>query len=63
MKFKAIVHVAEEGGFWAKVPALFGCFTQGESIADLEVNIHEAIEGRLEPRSKKIRCKLNHSVI
>lgn len=44
MKLKAIIHEAEEGGFWAEVPALAGCFTQGESLEELEANIAEAIE-------------------
>ncbi len=47
MTLKAIIHEAEEGGFWAEVPALPGCFTQGESMTELEANIHEAIEGWL----------------
>lgn len=47
MTLKAIIHEAEEGGFWAEVPALPGCFTQGESLEDLEANLHEAIEGWL----------------
>jgi predicted RNase H-like HicB family nuclease len=44
---KAIIHEAEEGGFWAEVPALPGCFTQGETLAELEKNLHEAIQGWL----------------
>ena len=47
MKLKAIVHEAEEGGFWAEVPALPGCFTQGETFEELEANIGDAIEGWL----------------
>lgn len=47
MKLKAIIHEAEEGGFWAEVPALPGCVTQGESLVELEANLHEAIEGWL----------------
>jgi predicted RNase H-like HicB family nuclease len=47
MKLKAIIHEAEEGGFWAEVPALPGCFTQGESLEELEANIAEAIEAWL----------------
>lgn len=47
MTLKAIIHEAEEGGFWAEVPALPGCFTQGESLSELEANLHEAIEGWL----------------
>jgi predicted RNase H-like HicB family nuclease len=47
MTLKAIIHEAEEGGFWAEVPALPGCFTQGETLAELEENLHEAIQGWL----------------
>jgi len=47
MKFKAIVHEAEEGGFWAEVPAIPGCATQGETMDELLANLREAIEGCL----------------
>ena len=47
MTLKAIIHDAEEGGFWAEVPALPGCFTQGETLLELEENLREAIEGWL----------------
>lgn len=47
MTLKAVIHEAEEGGFWAEVPALPGCVTQGESLEELEANIHEAIEAWL----------------
>ena len=48
MTLKAIIHPAEEGGFWAEVPALPGCVTQGETREELERNIREAVEGWLE---------------
>jgi predicted RNase H-like HicB family nuclease len=44
MTLKAIVHSAEEGGFWAEVPALPGCVTQGGSMEEVEANLREAIE-------------------
>jgi predicted RNase H-like HicB family nuclease len=47
MNVKAIVHEAEEGGFWAEVPAIPGCATQGETMEELVANLHEAIEGCL----------------
>jgi len=47
MKLKIIVHEAEEGGFWAEVPAIPGCATQGETMKELRANLHEAIEGCL----------------
>jgi len=47
MKLKAIIHEAEEGGYWAEVPALPGCMTQGDTLEELKTNIREAIEGWL----------------
>ena len=44
MNLKAIIHPAEEGGFWAEVPALPGCLTQGETMEELKANLREAIE-------------------
>ena len=45
MKIHAIVHKAEEGGFWAEVPTIPGCATQGETMEELRTNLREAIEG------------------
>jgi Uncharacterized conserved protein len=36
MKVKVVVHKAEEGGYWAEVPSLPGCFTQGETLEELK---------------------------
>jgi predicted RNase H-like HicB family nuclease len=47
MKIKVIVHEAEEGGFWAEVPALPGCASEGDTMDELMRNLHEAIEGCL----------------
>jgi len=47
MKLKVIIHDAEEGGFWAEVPAIPRCMTQGETFEDLLLNLYEAIEGCL----------------
>ena len=47
MKLKAIIHKADEGGYWAEVPALPGCVTQGETLDELNANLREAIEGWL----------------
>jgi len=47
MKIKVVVHEAEEGGYWAEVPAIPGCATQGETMDELVRNLHEAIEGCL----------------
>ena len=47
MILKAVVHADDAGGYWAEVPSLPGCFTQGETLEELKANIQEAIEGWL----------------
>jgi predicted RNase H-like HicB family nuclease len=47
VKLKVIVHDAEEGGFWAEVPSIPGCATQGETFEELLQNLYEAVEGCL----------------
>ena len=47
MKLKVVVHEAEEGGYWAEVPAIPGCATQGETFEELLRNLYEAVEGCL----------------
>lgn len=39
MEYVLVVHPAEEGGYWAEVPALAGCFIQGDT---LEVVLEQA---------------------
>jgi predicted RNase H-like HicB family nuclease len=48
MRVKVVVHEAEEGGFWAEVPALPGCVSQGETMDELLANIGEAVQAWLE---------------
>jgi predicted RNase H-like HicB family nuclease len=48
MEISIIVHEAEEGGYWAEVPALLGCATQGNDFQALLRNLIEAIAGRLD---------------
>ena len=49
MKIKAIIHhPAEEGGYWADVPALPGCITEGDTMDEVMANLKDAIEGWLD---------------
>jgi len=48
MKIRAIIHPAEEGGFWAEVPALPGCITEGDTMEEVMANLKDAIEGWLD---------------
>ncbi|MDZ4728843.1 MAG: type II toxin-antitoxin system HicB family antitoxin [Xanthomonadales bacterium] len=45
MKIHAIIHEAQEGGFWTEVPSIPGCATQGETMEELLSNLKEAVEG------------------
>jgi predicted RNase H-like HicB family nuclease len=47
MKVKAIIHKAEEGGYWAEVPVFPGCVTQGETFDEVTDNLREAVAGWL----------------
>ena len=44
----AVVHPEPEvGGYSAEVPALPGCYTQGETLDEVRANLFEAVEGWL----------------
>jgi predicted RNase H-like HicB family nuclease len=47
MKVKVVIHEEKEGGYWAEVPAIPGCATQGETFEELLQNLYEAVEGCL----------------
>jgi predicted RNase H-like HicB family nuclease len=47
MKIQAVIHPAEEGGYWAEVPGLPGCITEGDSMEETLANLKDAIEGWL----------------
>ena len=48
MEYSVVVHDAEEGGYWVEVPALPGCYSQGETVEEALANVREAIELYLE---------------
>ena len=47
MKLKVLIHKANEGGYWAEVPTIPGCVTQGASLDELIERLREAVEGCL----------------
>ena len=58
MNIKIVVHAAKEGGYWAEVPDLPGCVSQGDSMGEFMGNIREAIEAWFvaeEPESAKLQ--------
>lgn len=63
MKLKVVIHKAEEGGYWAEVPSIPGCATQGESFEDLLTNLYEAVEGCLSVEVRDIPISEKDKVI
>jgi len=63
MKLKIIIHEAEEGGFWAEVPAIPGCMSQGDSMKDLIENLYDAIEGCLSIEMKDVMLEGSDTVM
>ena len=47
MEYAVILHRAEKGGYWVEVPALPGCFSQGETVEEALQNVCGAIESHL----------------
>ena len=63
MKIKVIIHQAEEGGYWAEVPAILGCLTQGDSWEELIKNIYEVVEACLSVDVEKIKIKPSDKIL
>ncbi len=63
MIFKAIIHDAEEGGYWAEVPALPGCFTEGDTLEEVKLNLKEAISGILDYEVDLNAVKIEHAQV
>ena len=63
MKLKVIIHKAEEGGYWADVPAIPGCMTQGQTMQELIENLYDAVEGCLSIDINTIPLKKDDTVM
>lgn len=47
MEYTVLVYKAEEGGYWAEVPSLPGCYSQGETVEETMKNVKEAVEAHI----------------
>ncbi len=63
MKLKVVVHQAEEGGYWAEVPAIPGCATEGETFEELLENLYEAVEGCLSVDIEEVAMNPNSRLL
>jgi predicted RNase H-like HicB family nuclease len=53
-KFVVVIHAEPAAGFWGEVPALPGCYSQGETVGVLLANLREAIGGVLEVMQQEL---------
>ena len=54
---EVVIHDGEssEGGYWAEVPGIPGCYSQADTMDEMLANIKEAIEGMLGPIPQAVR--------
>lgn len=63
MRLKTIIHDDEDGGYWAEVPSIPGCATQGDTMEELIQNLYEAIEGCLSVDLEHIQLTSNSRIM
>ncbi len=63
MKFNVVIEEAEEGGYNITVPALDGCFTQGDTMDEALDNAKEAIICYLEGLEKLNEIKTKPELV
>ena len=63
MKIRAIIHPAEEGGYWAEVPALSGCITEGDNLDEVMKNLQDATEGWLSVANRLKNIGSNDQIV
>ena len=63
MKIRAIIHPAEEGGYWAEVPAFPGCITEGDTMEEVVANLKDAIEGWLDVANSRDAIESTDQVV
>ena len=63
MKLKVVIHQAEEGGYWAEVPSIPGCVTQGDTFEELIQNLYDAVEGCLSIDMEKVKLDKNAEIM
>jgi predicted RNase H-like HicB family nuclease len=57
-RFRAVVQTETDGGYWAEVPDLPGCFTQGDTLDAVYHNLAEAIACHLDLETSSVRISL-----
>ena len=62
-EYVLVIHPAEEGGYWAEVPAIPGCATQGDDFEELLLNLYDAVDACLSVELDEVRIAKNDRVL
>jgi len=62
MKFNVLFHKEEDGGYSVEVPALDGCYSQGDTMEEATENAKEAIECYIEGLQKLNQIESDSSI-
>ena len=52
---KSVIHTDPVGGYWAEVPELPGCYTQGDTLDAVYRNLQETVACHLDKDVGQIR--------
>lgn len=56
--FRPVIH-EEDGRYWAEIPAMPGCLTEGDTLDEVRTNIVEAAQGWLEAKLDWLMGRVN----
>lgn len=56
--YKAVIHTDPSGGYWAEVPELPGCYTQGDTLDAVYRNLKEAVACHLDKEFEQVRISV-----
>ena len=64
-RLKVVIHEAEEGGYWAEVPAFPGCVSEGETLDQVRAENRGSVPGRVRGYAGRARpvpaeCAMKH---
>jgi predicted RNase H-like HicB family nuclease len=58
MEYLAVVHKDLDGGYFANILEINGCFTQADSLDDLKINIQDAILVSLDITTDEVNYRI-----
>lgn len=63
MKRIAVLHPAIEGGYWAEIPSLPGCISEGDTWDETVANISEAALGWIDVATERAQLNVGSQLV